>query len=1123
MLNKMSKISMLFLMVIPLVVLASDPSFYVKKDSWDKTLWASINALEKLELSGGSAAGMPDFGGSDFTVMLWLKSTASRSTIYGKVSRGSDRPEDQSKVFYIEEGMLKYQIQSIGTLNSDHLVNDGKWHHVVLTGRNPHQFYVDGKKVKEANFDNTADLKPDEAALRVRLGFGQWGFPFRDFVTFDGTMDELKIYNRKLSSEEINAVYNGESGSEMGLAGWWQFEKMDQEVSQDYEGDAKIKDSTPYKNDGEPFRCEIAEGKIGNGLMFSGRSGVRMSDSAGLTSRNQIWNLLKQDFSSEKELTEMKLERHDGIWNHFFIEGGIAKIAGIYADKTRDFSSFRDQTEDLAGSASTYEDVAKIRALYHLSISNLKIYNDLQTKIKSMQLAVNHLMEEYGNNYPKGSEFLESLDKFENQAIRLVDNPSDFNYAEELNRKFKTFQYEALVANNPLFDFDEMVFVKRYTYQSSHYYTDFIDGTENPGGHLSVLSLKDGTVKDLLPKMDKGIFGRYDLSFDAKKIVLDWKEKNGKGFRLYELGVDGKGLTQLTFEPEDEEERIAKYDNSFLGGTSRIYQHHTDDMHPCYLPDGGIVFSSSRCEFSILCDGPTKLTTAVLYRIDADGSNMQKLTNSAVSEFSPAMMHDGRILYNRWEYVDKGQIAVKCLWAMHPDGSSTQEIYGNDIPYPPVFIHGRPIPGSNSQFVFLGTPHFPQSGVGTVIRIDINKPIRTHEPMTYITPDVDIRTEGGFHHKIDGKWVKTDNGPLYMDPYPLSEKFFLVSHNPDKEWKDVRAYGLYLIDEFGNHVKIYQDPEYSSWQPMPLKPRETPPIIPSVRHQIAGQAEESVVIMSDVYEGLEGIERGTVKYLRILEQVPRPWSSRRMWQYDGGAPAISRGSVLGLKVLHGVVPVHDDGSAYFIVPANKNIYFEALDENYMELQRQRTYINYRPGEKRTCIGCHELRQFSPPNKYIEAVTMDPVRPQAQPGEIAPRSIHYIADVQPVLDKYCISCHNDSEEAGDLVLTGELTEMFNVSYENIMDRKLVVTVDEGDDFEKTEPLAPKSLGSHASKFITTLVNGHYDIEIPIEDFVKLTTWVDANAQYYGTYYGRQNIEYEDHPDFRPLHTFEEAIG
>ncbi len=247
--------------------------------------------------------------------------------------------------------------------------------------------------------------------------------------------------------------------------------------------------------------------------------------------------------------------------------------------------------------------------------------------------------------------------------------------SQELFRRFygdfQQLQCEALVADNPLMDFDQLLFVKRYTYQSSHYYTDFIDGTENPGGNLSILSLKDGTVTEILPSMKQGIFGRYDLSFDGKRVVFDWKRAVGEGFRIYETGLDGKGLRQLTSPPPDEPERIKKYDNSYSGGTSRVYQHHTDDMHPCYLPDGGIVFTSSRCEYGTLCDGPDKLTTAVLYRMDGDGQNMEKLTDSAVSEFAPSVMNDGRILYSRWEYVDKGQLGVKCIWAMRPDGSGT--------------------------------------------------------------------------------------------------------------------------------------------------------------------------------------------------------------------------------------------------------------------------------------------------------------------------------------------------------------------------------------------------------------------------------------------------------------------
>jgi hypothetical protein len=687
---------------------------------------------------------------------------------------------------------------------------------------------------------------------------------------------------------------------------------------------------------------------------------------------------------------------------------------------------------------------------------------------------------------------------------------------------------------------EKLLFVKRYTYQSSHYYTDFIDGCENFGGNICILSLKDGTVTELVPSLKDGIFGRYDLSFDGKRVVFDWKEKTGKGFRIYEVGIDGKGLRQLTFEPPDEQERIKKYDNSHLGGTSRMYQHHTDDMHPCYLPDGGICFTSTRCEYGTLCDGPDKLTTAVLYRIDGDGSNMEKLTNSSVSEFSPILMHDGRILYSRWEYVDKGQIGVKCLWAMRPDGSGTAEIFGNDIAFPPVFIHGRPIPGYNNLFVVLGTPHFPQSGMGTVIRLDINHPIRTREPMTYITPDVDIRQEPGWNFWNGEKWVfnrRGSSGRLYMDPYPLSKSLFLVSckYNPTDRWNDVDGYGLYLLDDDGKHSLIYDDTKISCWQPMPLQPRTKPPVIPSARPKDNKAEEPATVVLSDVYVGLEGIERGTIKYLRIMEQVPRPWACRRFWEYDGGAPAVSMGSVLGLKVLHGIVPVYEDGSAHFTVPTDRNIYFEALDEDFMEIQRQRTYVNYRPGEKRSCIGCHELRQLAPANKFElrqlapankfpMALKHPPSKPAPQPGDItAARVIHYPTDVQPVLDKHCIKCHSGKTPEGRLNLTGELTEVFCRSYQNILRRDLVVTLDEGSDFEGTEPVPPKTVGSHASKLITTLREGHEDVKLSREEMIKLTTWVDANAQYYGSWYGRQHIEYKDRPDFRPVPTFAEAIS
>ena len=541
----------------------------------------------------------------------------------------------------------------------------------------------------------------------------------------------------------------------------------------------------------------------------------------------------------------------------------------------------------------------------------------------AIERAIKHLAQAYPNNYPHAADHLAELSTLEPQLSKAGEDTTNL---PGLLRETDALKQKALIANNPLIDFDQLVFIKRYTYQSSHFYTDFIDGCHEFGGQLCILDLKTNQVRDLLPAMSDGIFGRFDLSFDARTIVFDWKKKLGEGFRIYEVGVDGQGLRQLTFPPADEAQRIKKYDNSFLGGTGERYQHHTDDMHPCYLPDGGICFTSSRCEYGTLCDAPDILSSTILHRMDADGTNMEKLTNSSVSEFSPTVMSDGRILYTRWEYIDKGQLGIKCLWAMRPDGAASVEIYGNDIPLPPTLLHGRQIPGHTNLFVALGTPHYPQSGIGTVLRIDTNEDIRTRKPMTFITPHVDIRQEEGWNHKVGEKWIRHTAGPLYMDPFPLSDKFFLVSHNSDRRWNHPSAYAIYLLDEFGNHTPIYADDDISCWQPMPLKARRKPRQLPIERDPELAKKNLASCIVQDIYRGMEDVEPGTIKYLRIMEQVPRPWASRRFWDQQGhygNHLQISAGGVLGLKVTHGIVPVYEDGSAHFLVPADKNIYLQA--------------------------------------------------------------------------------------------------------------------------------------------------------------------------------------------------------
>ena len=183
---------------------------------------------------------------------------------------------------------------------------------------------------------------------------------------------------------------------------------------------------------------------------------------------------------------------------------------------------------------------------------------------------------------------------------------------------------------------DEIVFIKRFTYTSNHYYTEYLNSQWKPGGGIFVLSLKDGSTRQLAGELHGGVFGRMDLSFDARKIVFDWKRSNDEGYRIYEVGVDGRGLRQVLRAPDNEAELVKKYRLDYHNGT--------DDMHPCYLPDGGIAFVSTRCQTSTLCHGGDAFTTPVLYRIDVDGGNLRQLSFGALSEFTPTVLPDGRIM-----------------------------------------------------------------------------------------------------------------------------------------------------------------------------------------------------------------------------------------------------------------------------------------------------------------------------------------------------------------------------------------------------------------------------------------------------------------------------------------------
>ncbi|MCP4375901.1 MAG: hypothetical protein GY794_06980 [bacterium] len=860
-----------------------------------------------------------------------------------------------------------------------------------------------------------------------------------------------------------------------------------------------------------------------------------------------LWAFLRKNFTSESDVREMAWELKDNIWTGDWKPGTSApSLAGRYAAAAAKLSPRHAESAKLLAGAKDAAGLAKVREvylqarLYHVAMSKIKRFNLSGLRATIAQLA------------KKGadvSKHLARLDAIQARATAMsASTPSDEAIAK-LEAEVKNLRYDAMIKDNPLMNFKKLLFVKRFKYQSNHYYTDFINGCKTFGGNLCVLDLKSGDVIDLIPEMKEGIFGRFDLHFNADKIVFAWKKEINEGFRIYEVPIDPKTgkrsgkVRQVLAAPHNEKEIQKKYR---VGGRS-VYHHGTDDMNPVYLPDGGIAFISSRCQYGILCNTPDDFTTTLLYRVDADGKGLQKLTNSAVSEATPSILNDGRIMYTRWEYLDKGSVTNKCLWAVRPDGTGQAEIYGSDIAYPASFHQGRAIPGTNTRFVFLGVPHYPQNGVGTVIRIDMTKNIRTREPMTYITPDVDVRGQGGFWHDPESKW-----GPrrLFKEPFPLSEDFFLVSMSVDKNWKHPTAWDICLLSESGDTATIHSDPKIGLFQPIPLKKRKLPAILKGAINPELAAKGLAVCVVTDIYQGMEDTPRGSIKYIRINEQIPRPWASRRRWggdSHDQQHVTITAATHLGLKIQVGVVPVEADGSAHFYVPADKNVYFQALDENYMEVQRERTCVNYRPGESRSCIGCHETPNeiVSAKTKVVSALKRKPSSPGPQPGEKSgSKPLYYPVDVQPVLDKHCIKCHSGEKPKGDLDLSGTLTRLFSVSYENLLKRRnygLFPMIRENHPKAgNTKYLPARSLGSHASLLIAMHSKGkvklkdpelaadakrlakvHEKVNLPLEDMIRLQTWVESNGQYYGSYYGRRNLKYKDHPNFRPIPTFENA--
>jgi hypothetical protein len=524
---------------------------------------------------------------------------------------------------------------------------------------------------------------------------------------------------------------------------------------------------------------------------------------------------------------------------------------------------------------------------------------------------------------------------------------------------------------NPLLDFDELLFVKRHTPSVAHQCSHHVGTSQRPGADVCVLEglRPDGDVRSVIgDQLPSGGIGRPDLSYDATRIVFPYaaprqvptpyragipgEEDTGPclAYQIYEIGVDGGGLRRLTDGPHENTE-------------------------PCYLPDRRICFTSSRRGRLVQC-GDWALVFS-LYSMKRDGSDVRPITEAKEGEWFPSVLDDGRIIYMRWEYVIKPFNTIQYLWTVNPEGTGARLAYGDHFAFSPgplTFIEARQMPGT-SKVIATGAAHH-NCGVGPICIVDLQLNRGNERGLLRVTPEV------GYPETSEMANTICQNG-WYNAPYPLSEKHFLACYSFEPHHNAPAGYGIYLMDVHGNKELIFRAPERSCYSPIPLKPRSRPPLLPQVVDK-GEPSDTGTLILADVYRGLAGVSRGTVKYLRVLKTLPKNYHSTPQ-RLDIGI-----GSGWDPRAVLGTVPIEEDGSACFRIPADTPVFFEALDENYMDVRRMRSYLTVKPNETVSCVGCHESYNAAPTNVRLNALEHPPQEITPPPWGAIPMAFSSVA-------------------------------------------------------------------------------------------------------------------------------------
>jgi formylglycine-generating enzyme required for sulfatase activity len=815
----------------------------------------------------------------------------------------------------------------------------------------------------------------------------------------------------------------------------------------------------------------------------------------------RLWELLRRDFGDDRALRQMQWEQADGLWRGPWdpidapaAAGGATpasaaepakRLAGLYARYVQGPAG--EQARKLAAAAAGVGDLPPIRELYYRAKEQADAAAEMAAvNLPALRRVVEDLSQTYPDTYGRRG-FLQRLEEFERDwpATMAAVKAGDAAAVERAG-KCMELRREALLAN-PLLDFDKLLLVKRDAKSPSLGLPANWEGNcalarSGFADEIMVLSpvRPDGKLMTLFRPQPGRFVGDVDLHFDADRMLFSMPNEKGR-WHLWEIKADltaaagGSGLRQLTpTEPAD-----------------------VDNYDGCYLPDGRIAFCSTVCLAGVPCvGGSAHVANLCLLGPESPAGGARTVRQLCFDQdhnWCPTVLPNGRILYLRWEYTDTPHAFNRILFHMNPDGTGQAEYYGSNSYWPNALFYARPVPGEPSKFVGIVTGHHGVARMGEMVLFDQAK--------GRYEADGALQRIGQYGKPV--KPVILDNlvdasWPKFLHPWPLNSKYFLAS----AQVRGGASWCVYLVDVWDNMLKLCEVPGSALLEPVPLRPTPRPPAVPD-RVELA--RKDAVVYLVDVYAGagLRDVPRGTIRKLRLFTYNFAYWGM-------GGQPnRVGLDGPWDVKRILGTVPVRADGSACFRVPANTPISVQPLDERGQAVQVMRSWFTAMPGEALSCVGCHERQSDAPragPQPTALAGAPDEIEPWRGPA----RGFSFRREVQPVLDRHCVGCHNgqarpdggpaiaDLRDAPDVVVHPIPNQhgmgKFSPSYYAVRRFARTPTIE-----SDLHMLDPWEYHAETTKLVQMLRKGHHAVSLDEEGWDRLITWLDLSAPCHGTWH------------------------